>query len=214
MFEEILSRENMQKAYQQVKRNKGCAGVDNVSVEELRKKLIDEWIFIRAEILEGKYNPQPVKRIEIPKPGGGKRELGIPVVLDRMIQQAIGQKLAELYDKDFSETSYGFRAGRNCHQAVKKAQEYINQGYEHVVEVDLEKFFDAVNHEYLMHVLRERIDDKRVLRLVGRYLKTGIYTGREIKPNEEGTPQGGSMSPILSNILLDKFDKEMERRGQ
>ena len=213
LLEDILSRENMKAAFRQVKRNKGCAGIDNIEIDELQPILRDSWVFIKAELLGGSYRPQPVKRVEIPKPAGGTRKLGIPTVLDRLIQQAIGQQLVELYDDSFSESSFGYRPSRGAHLAVRQAQTYINQGYKSIVEIDLAKFFDTVNHDYLMHVLSKRIKDKRVLKLIRRYLEAGVQLDDIVKPNEKGTPQGGPISPILSNILLDELDKELEKRG-
>lgn len=213
LLEAILSRDNMKMAYKQVKRNRGCAGIDDMEVDELQPMLMDSWMFIRAEILEGSYLPKPVKRVEIPKPSGGTRKLGIPTVLDRLIQQAISQQLVKICDAGFSENSYGYRPGRNAHMAVKQAQKFLNEGYAQVVEIDLAKFFDTVNHDYLMHVLGELIEDKRVLQLIRKYLQAGVQLGGIAKPNEQGTPQGGPISPILSNILLDKLDKELEKRG-
>jgi group II intron reverse transcriptase/maturase len=213
LLEEILSRENMKAALKQVESNKGCAGIDGIKFDELRAVLHDSWVFIRAEILEGSYIPNPVKRVEIPKPNGGTRNLGIPTVLDRLIQQAISQQLSKRYDKDFSENSYGYRPNRSAKMAVLQAQKYLNEGYACAIEIDLEKFFDTVNHDHLMHVLSERIEDKRVLKLIRAYLKSGVQLGDIVKPNEQGTPQGGPLSPLLSNILLDKLDKELEKRG-
>ena len=213
LLEQILSRDNLKAAYKQVKRNRGCAGVDGTTVDELRHVLWDSWAFIKADILNGTYIPSPVKRVEIPKPNGGSRSLGIPTTLDRLIQQAMNQELMKLYDEDFSESSFGYRPNRGAHEAIRQAQEYLNKGYEWVVEIDLQKFFDTVNHDCLMNILTEKIEDKRVLRLIRRYLQSGIQLGDVVKPNEQGTPQGGPLSPVLSNILLDILDKELEKRG-
>lgn len=213
LLEDILSRDNMTAAFKQVKRNKGCAGVDGTRVDELQSVLKDSWMFIKSELLDGSYRPQPVMRVEIPKPNGGTRQLGIPTVLDRLIQQAMNQEISKIYDKDFSESSFAYRPGRGAHMATKQALKYINEGYTHVVEVDLAKFFDTVPHDYLMHVLSERIEDKRVLRLIRRYLQSGVLIDELVKPTERGTPQGGPLSPLLSNILLDELDKELEKRG-
>ena len=213
MLEQILSRDNLSAAYKQVKRNRGCAGVDGITVDELRTVLWDSWAFIKADILDGTYIPSPVKRVEIPKPNGGKRSLGIPTVLDRLIQQATNQVLMKVYDEDFSESSFGYRPNRGAHKAIRQAQAYLNEGYAQVVEIDLQKFFDTVNHDRLMSILAEEIKDKRVLRLIRKYLQSGIQLGDVVKPNEQGTPQGGPLSPLLSNILLDVLDKELEKRG-
>jgi RNA-directed DNA polymerase len=213
LLEEILSRENLQAAYKQVMRNKGGAGVDGENVENLQSYLWDNWANIKTAILAGTYRPFPVKRVEIPKPNGGKRSLGIPMVIDRLIQQAIGQQLSKQWDEDFSEFSYGFRPGKNAHMAVKQAQTYLNEGYIWVVEIDLEKFFDTVNQDRLMHLLSKRINDKRVLRLIRRFLQSGVQIGHTVEQTQEGTPQGSPMSPILSNIILDELEKELEKRG-
>ena len=213
LLERILSRENMTRAFKRVVSNKGAAGVDGMDVGRLRSYLNESWSFIKADLLAGSYRPQAVKRVEIPKHNGGVRLLGIPVVLDRLIQQAIAQELVLIWDVTFSETSYGFRPGRSGHQAVRKAQQYLNEGKRRVVDLDLEKFFDRVNHDILMRLLSERIRDKRVLSLIGKYLRSGVMVGGVSSPNREGMPQGGPLSPVLSNILLDKLDKELESRG-
>jgi group II intron reverse transcriptase/maturase len=213
LLESILSRVNMQRAFKQVMRNKGSGGVDGVEIEGFSSQVEKEWPDIRARIQEGKYEPQPVRRVEISKPEGGVRLLGIPTLMDRMIQQAIGQELMGRYDSTFSESSYGFRPGRNAHQALLRARQYVKEGNNHVVDIDLEKFFDRVNHDYLMNLLSEGIGDKRVLKLIHRYLKAGIMEGGVTTVPTEGTPQGGPLSPVLSNILLDKLDKELEGRG-
>lgn len=213
LLERILSRENMSIAFKRVKSNRGGPGIDGMHVDELQLFLNDGWSFIKADLLAGSYRPQAVKRVEIPKPNGGKRLLGIPTVLDRLIQQAIGQELTLVYDDNFSESSFGFRPGRKAHDAVRKAQGYLNSGRKYVVDLDLEKFFDRVNHDILMSLLSVRIKDKRVLRLIGLYLRSGVLVGGVVSVNREGMPQGGPLSPILSNILLDELDKELERRG-
>lgn len=213
MLEEILSRENMLQAEARVVSNKGTSGVDGVTVEGLRPLMKQCWKEIRAKILESRYKPNPVRKVEIPKPNGGKRMLGIPTVTDRLIQQAISQRLNVLYDGDFSDNSFGFRPHRSAHQAVLRAQQYLKQGYTTVIEFDLEKFFDKVNHDRLMTTLARRITDKRVLKLIRSYLQAGIMEGGLISQRTEGTPQGSPLSPILSNIVLDELDKELEKRG-
>lgn len=213
LLESIISRGNMRRAFDQVRSNKGSGGVDGVEVEGFKTQVEKEWPVIKAEIQDGKYAPKPVRRVEIPKPDGGVRLLGIPTMMDRMIQQAIGQELMAMYDSSFSKSSYGFRPGRNAHQAVLQARAYVNEGYSHAVDIDMAKFFDRVNHDYLMNLLSERIKDKRVLKLIHRYLKAGVMIDGLATVNTEGTPQGGPLSPILSNILLDKLDKELESRG-
>jgi group II intron reverse transcriptase/maturase len=203
----------MRRAYDRVSSNKGSGGVDGIEIEGFKSQVEQQWPFIKAAIGEGKYEPKPVRRVEIPKPDGGIRLLGIPTLMDRMIQQAVAQELTLIYDSTFSASSYGFRPGRNAHQAMLRAREYVNEGYSHVVDIDMEKFFDRVHHDYLMNLLSERIKDKLVLKLVHRYLKAGVMIEGIARVNTEGTPQGGPLSPILSNILLDKLDKELESRG-
>lgn len=213
LMEEILSRENMFLALERVTRNKGSHGVDGMKVDELRPFLKQNWLTIRESILKGEYKPKAVRRVEIPKPDGGVRLLGIPTVLDRLIQQAISQVLTRIFEPHFSDNSYGFRPGRSAHQAILKAREYLNQGNKYVVDMDLEKFFDKVNHDILMHRIAKRIKDKRVLKLIRHYLQSGIMlNGIQLK-SDEGTPQGGPLSPLLANILLDDLDKELEQRG-
>jgi len=214
LMEEVLRRENLIRALRRVRSNKGAPGIDGMTVEELTAYLKEHWTRIREELLEGGYEPQPVRRVEIPKPnGGGVRPLGIPTVLDRLIQQAILQVLSPIFDPYFSESSYGFRPGRGCHDALKAARGYVEAGYRWVVDVDLDKFFDRVNHDVLMARVARRIKDKRLLRLLRRYLRSGVMVEGVIQPREEGTPQGSPLSPLLSNILLDGLDKELERRG-
>jgi group II intron reverse transcriptase/maturase len=213
LLERIISRGNMRRAFERVRSNKGSGGVDGVEIEGFKTQVEKEWPGIKAEIQDGKYEPKPVRRVEIPKPDGGVRLLGIPTLMDRMIQQALGQELMAMYDSSFSKSSYGFRPGRNAHQAVLQAQVYVNDGYSHVVDIDMAKFFDRVNHDYLMNLLSERIKDKLVLKLIHAYLKAGVMVNGLATVNTEGTPQGGPLSPILSNILLDKLDKELENRG-
>ncbi|MGF7186963.1 group II intron reverse transcriptase/maturase [Desulfitispora alkaliphila] len=213
LIEQILSRENMTKALERVEKNKGSHGVDGMRVDELRPFLKQEWMSIKESILMGKYKPNAVRRVEIPKPDGGVRLLGIPTVLDRLIQQAIAQVLTGIFDPHFSGNSYGFRPGKSAHEAVLQAKEYMNQGYKYVVDIDLEKFFDRVNHDILMHRISKRVKDKRVLKLIRRYLQSGILLDGIVVKSEEGTPQGGPLSPLLANILLDDLDKELEKRG-
>jgi len=212
-MERILSRENLLRAFRQVERNGGSPGIDGMTVKELRPYLRDNWLSIRDALIRGKYRPRPVRRVEIPKPGGGLRKLGIPTVLDRFIQQGILQVLQSICDPKFSPFSYGFRPGRSCHQAVQQAQRYIRCGYAWVVDLDLEKFFDRVNHDVLMRKLASFISDRKVLRLINRYLQSGVLVGGVLEATVEGTPQGGPLSPLLANVLLDSFDRELERRG-
>ncbi|WP_285874874.1 group II intron reverse transcriptase/maturase [Halalkalibacter oceani] len=213
MLERILSRQNLKNALERVERNKGSHGVDGMSVKDLRPHLKEHWATLRAEIEQGTYFPQPVRRVEIPKPNGGVRKLGIPTVIDRFLQQAIAQVLNESYDSSFSPHSYGFRPNKRGHDAVRKARTFIQQGYRWVVDIDLEKFFDKVNHDRLMRTLSQRITDSRVLQLIRRYLQAGVMERGLVSPNTEGTPQGGPLSPLLSNIVLDELDKELEKRG-
>lgn len=213
LLERILARENMLKAMKRVIANKGSQGIDGMRVDELRTFVIDNWLTIKQKLLEGRYKPSPVRRVEIPKPNGGIRMLGIPTVLDRMIQQAIAQELNKIYEPTFSDSSYGFRPNRSAKQAILKSRKYINDGYRWVVDMDLEKFFDKVNHDILMERLSRKIRDKRVLKLIREYLKSGIMlNGIKVK-SDEGTPQGGPLSPLLANIMLDEVDKELEKRG-
>lgn len=212
-LELILSRHNLNEAYKRVKRNKGSHGVDGMKVDELLPFLKQHGETLKRELLEGEYNPKPVRRVEIPKPNGGIRLLGIPTVVDRFIQQAIAQVLTRIFDSNFSENSYGFRPNRNAQMAIKKAREYIEQGHKWVVDMDLEKFFDRVNHDILMSRIARKITDKRVLKLIRKYLESGVMTNGVVTTTEEGTPQGGPLSPLLSNILLDDLDKELENRG-
>ena len=213
LLERILARENMILAMKRVIKNKGSHGVDGMRCDELRTYIIEHWATIKLKLLDGTYSPSPVRRVEIPKPNGGKRLLGIPTVLDRMIQQGIAQELTRIYDPSFSDNSYGFRPNRSAQDAIKKSKEYINQGNKWVVDMDLEQFFDKVNHDILMERLSRKIKDKRVLKLIRKYLESGIMVNGIRVNNEEGTPQGGPLSPLLSNIMLDEIDKELEKRG-
>jgi RNA-directed DNA polymerase len=212
-MERVLCRENMLRAYQRVVSNAGAPGVDGMTVEQLKPLLQARWETVRKELLDGTYQPTPVRKAEIPKPGGGLRTLGIPTVLDRLIQQALYQALQGWYDPTFSDHSFGFRLGRGTHDAIERAREHVVAGHRFVVDMDLEKFFDRVNHDILMSRLARRIGDKRILRLIRRYLQAGMMEGGLVSPRAEGTPQGGPLSPLLSNILLDELDKELERRG-
>ena len=214
LLEAVVERKNMWLALKQVERNKGAAGVDRMTVAQVRAYLREHWLRIKEELLAGEYQPSPVLKVEIPKPGSnGMRMLGIPTVIDRLIQQALNQVLGPLFEPSFSESSYGFRRQRSAQQAVLKAREYVREGRRWVVDIDLEKFFDRVNHDVLMSRLARRIKDKRVLRLIRRYLQAGMMSKGLTTARREGTPQGGPLSPLLSNILLDELDKELERRG-
>jgi RNA-directed DNA polymerase len=208
-----LARQNMKAALRRVKKNRGGPGVDGMTVDELLPYLWEHWEEIKSSLLDGSYRPSPVKRQEIPKSGGGIRELGIPTVLDRLIQQALLQVLQPLFDPTFSEHSYGFRPGRSAHGAIRAAQRYVQEGRRIVVDVDLEKFFDRVNHDVLMGKLSRRIADKRVLGLIRHYLQSGVIVNGVLMERREGTPQGGPLSPLLANVLLDEVDKELEKRG-
>ena len=213
LMEEVCGRENCKQALKRVKANKGSPGVDGMTVHDLPGYLIQHWPAIREQLLSGTYKPQPVERVEIPKPDGGVRKLGIPTVLDRFIQQAVMQVLQGKWDRTFSDHSYGFRPGRSAHQAVAQAQQYIAEGYRWVVDLDLEKFFDRVNHDKLMAKIAERVSDQRMLKLIRAFLRAGVMEHGLVNPVDEGTPQGGPLSPLLSNIMLDEFDRELERRG-
>lgn len=213
-IESVVDERNMQKAIKAVISNKGSSGIDGVTTEDIKAVMQKNWPQIKQDLLEGKYRPSPVKRVEIPKPdGSGVRQLGIPTVMDRIIQQAIHQELVPVFDPIFSHNSYGFRPNRSAHQAVLQAQEYIKAGCEWVVDIDLEKFFDKVNHDMLMARVARRVKDKKILLLIRKYLQSGVMEDGLVKATEEGTPQGGPLSPLLSNIMLDDFDKELEQRG-
>jgi RNA-directed DNA polymerase len=214
LMEQVVCRENMLAAYRRVVRNRGASGVDGMTVDELWGFCQAHWAGVREQLLSGAYRPQPVRKVEIPKPTGkGMRMLGIPTVLDRMIQQAFLQVLTPIFDPTFSEQSFGFRPGRSAHQALRSARSHIAQGHRWVVDMDLEKFFDRVNHDVLMARVARRVKDRRVIVLIYRYLRSGMMEGGVASPRSQGTPQGGPLSPLLSNILLDDLDKELERRG-
>jgi RNA-directed DNA polymerase len=213
LMEEVCEPENLKEALRQVKANKGSAGIDRMTVDQLADYLKQHWPAIREQLLSGTYEPKPVRRVEIPKPDGGVRKLGIPTVLDRFIQQAVMQVLQRRWDPTFSNHSYGFRPGRSAHQAVAQAQQYIAEGYGWVVDFDLEKFFDRVQHDKLMGQIAKRVEDKRLLKLIRAFLNAGVMENGLVSPSVEGTPQGGPLSPLLSNIVLDELDRELERRG-
>src|SRR5690625_2214894 len=213
MMERILARPNLLQAIKRVEKNKGSHGIDQMTTKDLRMHLTENWTAIVDSLRSGTYQPKPVRRVEIPKPGGGIRKLGIPTVTDRFIQQAIAQQLTAVFDPTFSEFSYGFRPNRRAHTAVKQARAYIKEGYRWVVDMDLEKFFDKVNHDRLMAKLADRIEDRAVLRLIRRFLQAGVMEDGLVRPVTEGAPQGGPLSPLLSNIVLDEVDKELEKRG-
>ena len=213
LMEEVLQRKNLQRALKRVRANKGAPGVDGMTVDALPMYLREHWTNIRQQLLSKTYVPQPVRVVEIPKPSGGTRMLGIPTVLDRFIQQAILQVIGPIFDADFSESSYGFRPGRSAHEAIHQARKYMAAGRRWVVDFDLEKFFDRVNHDILMSRVARKVKDKRLLKLIRRFLEAGLMTDGVVSPRVEGTPQGGPLSPLLSNVLLDDLDKELERRG-
>jgi RNA-directed DNA polymerase len=212
-MEEVCERDNLKEALRRVQANKGSAGVDGMTVDDLTSHLAQHWPAIREHLLSGTYEPKPVRRVAIPKPDGGIRKLGIPTVLDRFIQQAVMQVLQRRWDSTFSERSYGFRPGRSAHQAVAQAQRYIADGYDWVVDLDLEKFFDRVNHDKLMGRVAKRIEDRRLRKLIRAFLNAGVMENGLVGPSVDGTPQGGPLSPLLSNLVLDDLDRELARRG-
>ena len=212
-WEQVWERENLFAALKRVERNAGAPGIDGMPVEELPLYLKEHWLEVRGALESGAYKPSPVRRVEIPKPDGGVRLLGIPTVMDRLLQQAIAQVLTPIFEEKFSPSSYGFRPGRSAHDAIKQAQGYVQDGYEWVVDIDLEKFFDRVNHDKLMARVAREVKDKRVLKLIRAYLNSGVMVNGVVMETEEGTPQGGPLSPLLSNIMLDDLDKELEKRG-
>jgi len=213
LMEEVCERENLKAALRRVKANRGSPGIDGMTVDGIKDYLKQHWSAIREQLLNGTYKPKPVRRVEIPKPDGGVRKLGIPTVLDRFIQQAVLQVLQRRWDRTFSEHSYGFRPGRSAHQAVAQAQQYIAEGHGWCVDLDLEKFFDRVSHDKLMGQIAKRVEDKRLLKLIRAFLNAGVMENGLVSPSVEGTPQGGPLSPLLSNVVLDELDRELERRG-
>ena len=213
LFDAVMASDNLARAWKRVKANKGAPGIDGVSIEAFPVHAREHWPALREQIEQGRYRPQAVRRVEIPKPGGGLRMLGIPTVTDRVVQQAIAQVLTPIFDPTFSDSSFGFRPGRNAHQAIRLVQAYVTHGYRIAVDIDLAKFFDTVNHDVLMNLLGRTIVERRVLELIGHYLRAGVLVGGHIEPSEVGTPQGGPLSPLLANIVLHQLDKELERRG-
>jgi len=214
IIERVVERKNMRKAYSRVMNNKGAAGIDNMSVKALMPYLKEKWAEIREQLVTGEYKPKPVRRVEIPKPDGGMRQLGIPTVLDRLIQQAIYQILSPIFEPAFSDSSYGFRPGRSAHGAILKAKQYQAEGRKWVVDMDLAKFFDEVNHDKLMSKIAKKVKDVRLLLLIRRYLQAGVMSNGVVKASNKGTPQGGPLSPLLSNIVLDDLDKAKVETGE
>lgn len=213
LLQAVLARDNLKRAYKRVRSNKGAPGIDGVRTQDFREHARRHWRQVQQQIEQGRYVPQPVKRVEIPKADGGKRLLGIPTVMDRVIQQAIAQVLTPILDARFSASSFGFRPGRNAHQAIRQVQGYVREGWRMAVDLDLAKFFDTVNHDLLMRLLAQDIADKGLLKLIASYLRAGVLVGEHIEPSEVGTPQGGPLSPLLANVLLHQLDCELERRG-
>lgn len=213
LVERMVERGNMMTAYDRIMKNQGASGIDRMKTKELKKYLDGKWAEIKKELLKGEYKPKPVRRVEIPKPNGGIRKLGIPTVVDRLIQQAVYQILEPVFEPTFSESSYGFRKGKSAHDAVKASKQYVREGRKYVVDADIKKFFDEVNHEILLKKIRAKVKDKRITTLIKAYLKAGVISGDVVEPSEKGTPQGGPLSPLLSNIMLDELDKELEKRG-
>jgi RNA-directed DNA polymerase len=213
LLEAVLAGDNLARAWKRVKSNKGAPGIDGVTVQDWPSHARAHWPALRGQIEGGRYKPQAVRRVEIPKPDGGKRMLGIPTVTDRVVQQAIAQVLTPIFDPSFSDSSFGFRPGRNAHQAIRQVQAHVKAGWRIAVDIDLAKFFDTVDHDVLMSLLGRTIRDERLLALIGRYLRAGVLVGEHIEPSEVGTPQGGPLSPLLANILLHQLDRELERRG-
>ena len=213
LMEQVLERDNLKRALHQVIRNKGAPGVDGMTVQQLPGYLKHHWLAVKEQLLEGIYRPQPVRRVTIPKASGGERHLGVPTVIDRFIQQALLQVLQRQWDETFSESSFGFRPKRSAHQAVRQAQRFVREGYRWTVDMDLEKFFDSVNHDILMSRIKRRIDDGRILKLLNRILQSAISIDGHCQPNRKGTPQGGPLSPLLANLLLDELDRTLEARG-
>lgn len=213
IMEAVVEAPNLRRALAQVKRNKGSAGIDKMTVDELPAHLVQNWEQIKKQLLTGEYKPSPVRRVEIPKPDGSRRKLGIPTVLDRFIQQAVGQVLSQIYEPTFSASSFGFRPNKSAQDAIRQSKKYVQEGRKYVVDIDLEKFFDKVQHDKLMNILKERVKDARVLKLIRDFLNAGTMIEGVVHDSSEGTPQGGPLSPLLSNIILDKLDKELESRG-
>ena len=211
LMRRIVSRENMVQAYKQVRKNGGAPGIDGMTLDDMKQYLSEHYESLIRSIEDGTYRPLPVRRVEIPKPDGGVRLLGVPTVIDRMVQQAVAQVLSPIFERTFSENSYGFRPGRSARQAIRKARDLYNEGYRYVVDLDLSKYFDTINHELLLNMVREEVRDKAVIRLIKQFLKSGVMVNGVRVSTESGSPQGGPLSPLLSNIYLTKFDKEMEK---